>query len=157
MILLSLAIFGASGCSTFDQDWEEATHAPRHTPRTPGPSPTAAENLSGAWEGSWKSSANGHGGELRGIFERMDENRYEVRFHATFAGFLSFEYTVPIRVAPEALGQGFEGQADLGTIAWGLYLYRGRIVGDEFTARYDCGIDHGSFFMERDAVLGSAL
>ena len=47
--------------------------------------------------------------------------------------------------------------ADLGTIAWGLYLYRGRIVGDEFTARYDCGIDHGTFFMERrDAVPGSA-
>jgi len=153
VILLSLAIFGASGCSTFDQDWEAA----RHAPRTPRPAATAAENLSGAWEGSWKSSANGHGGELRGIFESMDENRYEVRFHATFGGVFSFEYTVPIRVAREALGQGFEGQADLGPLAWGLYLYRGQIVGDEFTARYDCGFDHGTFFMERrDAGLGSA-
>lgn len=142
--ILSALILG--GCSTFDRDWEAMAQ-----------SDNATAGLEGRWNGTWLSDANGHTGGLRCILSKDEEGTLQARYHATWACCFTFEYSVPITATQEGDTYRFLGEADLGWLAGGLYVYEGDVTGDQFSSTYRCERDHGTFQMIRVmATVGSA-
>jgi hypothetical protein len=135
LVLISAASLG--GCSTFDRDWEAMAQTP------------AGAGIEGRWSGIWYSAANGHSGGLRCMLTADESGTLTARYRATYAGFLSFEYTMPMAVREEDGAYHFAAEADLGWLAGGRYEYAGTVAGDEFTSTYDCDRDHGTFRMTR--------
>lgn len=135
-LLVALLSFLVSGCSTFNRDWRR--HAPAST-----------DDFEGRWRGSWHSDANGHHGELRCIVSQLADTRYETRYRASYLGILRFEYSLPVEVSRDDGVISFTGQADLGTLAGGLYTYKGSVTGDTFRAMYESKRDYGTFQMDR--------
>ena len=136
---LSLALFFVilcSGCSTFNREW-------RQTPAT------ATDPIEGRWQGHWLSSSNGHNGKLRCLISKLDNSSYQCRYRANYKWLLRFEYAVPVTVRQEGGIYHFDGQADLGKLAGGIYTYQGTIDGDAFRATYDSRYDKGVFEMSR--------
>ena len=127
-----------AGCSTFDRDWD----ALAETTET-------GHGVEGRWSGTWLSDVNGHTGGLRCILAANDDGTFQARYHATYAGWITFEYTMPMTVRQEGETYHFAAEADLGWLAGGLYEYDGSIVGDEFRSTYACSRDHGTFEMTR--------
>ncbi len=139
-VLLLLVAVG--GCSPFHKAWREAGTAP-------GP------GITGRWEGQWRSEASGHKGRLRCVIEPLGERRYLARYHAVYAGILTFAYDVEMETRQVGSAVLFEGQADLGKMAGGVYHYTGRIdrpedpEGARLFSEYRSGSDHGVFEMGR--------
>jgi hypothetical protein len=132
----------ATGCCSFERQW--------HDLRTCGLAcPGSQTGPEGLWEGEWESCVNGHHGKLRAIVVRCDDATYEARFHATFLGCIPYESTVRLAASPTAGGSSFQGQADLGWLAGGLYTYRGWTDACRFESSYCCEQDHGFFHMTR--------
>jgi hypothetical protein len=128
----------ASGCSTFERDWKH-----------PAETPPAAPNLAGRWEGQWISDATGHSGRLRCIIEG-DEPQFLARFKARYSGIFTFSYDVKLEAEKvEGHRREFQGSADLGSLAGGMYHYKGHVEGDAFCSTYTCKYDHGRFEMQR--------
>lgn len=134
LVLLSFTLL--SGCSSFNKDWKKAAASP-------------APGILGAWEGRWISAMNGHNGKLRCIMTQTGDNHYDARFRAKYKRILSFEYTVPLQVVQEGNSFRFEGSADLGKLAGGLYTYKGAASSNTFFSTYDSKYDHGKFDMRR--------
>lgn len=136
-LLLGVLALGA-GCSRFHRDWRQAA-------RTPAP----VSGLDGRWEGVWISDVNGHNGRLRCLIAPERDGVHQARFHAKYRRILSFSYTVPL-VARETNGTfHFEGEADLGRLAGGVYRYSGHADGTNFFSTYSSKHDHGVFRMVR--------
>jgi hypothetical protein len=136
--LLLLGFLVTSGCSTFNRDWKRAAIA-----RAP------QKGIEGRWEGRWISEVNGHNGRLRCLVSRLDDSRYQARFHAKYQKILSFSYTVLLD-AKETNGVcKFEGEADLGWFAGGKYRYTGEATTINFFSTYDSKHDRGTFQMTR--------
>jgi len=115
------------------------------------PPPADAAPIEGRWRGSWRSHWNGHSGGLRCIVTPEEEGVFRAWFYSTYARILFFQYRTLLAVSGDEDGlQRFEGQQDLGSMAGGVYRYRGHVKGDAFhaTFRADNG-DHGVFEMER--------
>ena len=75
---------------------------------------------------------------------------YEARYHAVYAGFLTFEYTTTLYTLTGADGQvNFKGAEDLGYAKEGVYHYEGHTDGNEFFSTYKANFDHGTYTMER--------
>jgi hypothetical protein len=74
---------------------------------------------------------------------------YAARYRASYMRILRFEYTVPMRVKGRDGEYVFNGDADLGEMAGGLYTYTGSISGKTFRAKYNSKRDWGIFEMER--------
>lgn len=130
-----LSVAALSGCSSFGREWRAAA-------RQPPP----ADPLAGRWEGRWVSEVNGHAGRLRALLTATGEDSYRARFHARYAGLLTFGYTVDLRVTNDASGVAhFTGAADLGKLAGGVYRYTGRANATNFLATYESRSDHGRF------------
>jgi len=127
-----------SGCSSFHRDWRAA-----------GKLPTPSDTIQGRWEGSWVSNENGHHGRLRCLLTKDETNRYQARFHAKYKRILSFSYTVPLEVEGENSSARFTGEADLGTLAGGIYTYAGNASPTNFFSTYKSKYDHGTFQMTR--------
>jgi hypothetical protein len=144
MAVLLLVALGGAGCSTFNADFEKARTA---APDSADPAPSAP--MLGAWEGTWLSAENGHTGGLRSIASALPDGRVEARYHATYGWFFTFEYTVPMTVDRDGAACRFQGSADLGWMAGGMYTYDGRVEGDTFRCEYRSGSDHGTFTMSR--------
>lgn len=130
------------GCSTFQHDWDGLV-------QNPGVETSVKTGLAGQWEGTWLSDANGHGGGLRCIIAPDESGTLIARYHATYGGFLTFEYDMPMRVQRDGDTYRFASEADLGWLAGGRYEYEGTVVGDEFLSTYRSKGDHGSFRMSR--------
>jgi hypothetical protein len=139
MLLFAPILLLMIGCSSFSKDW-------RATLKQPLPA-----DLSGPWEGQWTSDVNGHNGRLRCIMTRKAEGEYDARFHANYKKILSFSYTVPMKVRRMENSWQFEGEADLGKMAGGLYSYKGAASSTNFFSTYDNKYDHGKFEMSRPA------
>ncbi len=131
-----------AGCSTFERDWDALG-------QTPAVETSVETGLAGHWDGTWLSDANGHGGGLRCIIAPDESGTLIARYHATYGGFLTFEYDMPMSVQKDGDTYRFAAEADLGWLAGGLYEYAGTVVGDEFNSTYKSKGDHGTFRMNR--------
>ena len=136
VIIPTVVLIGAS-CSSFNREWRKV-----------GRNAVAPSGLEGRWEGEWISEVNGHHGRLRCIVNR-DEDVYRARFHAKYRKILSFGYTVPLKAEPTENGYKFRGEADLGSLAGGIYHYEGHADGTNFFSTYSSKYDHGTFEMQR--------
>ena len=136
VIMPTVVLIGAS-CSSFNREWRKV-----------GRNAVAPSGLEGRWEGEWISEVNGHHGRLRCIVNR-DEDVYRARFHAKYRKILSFGYTVPLKAEPTENGYKFRGEADLGSLAGGIYHYEGHADATNFFSTYSCKYDHGTFQMQR--------
>lgn len=135
-ILLTAIIL--SGCSRFNRDWKQAAEQP-----------TPADAMTGCWEGTWTSGYNGHTGKLRCLMSKTDDTTYLARFRATYAKILRFSYDVPLSVEPHFDGWEFDGEANLGKAAGGVYYYEGRASTTNLVSTYKSKHDHGVFEMRR--------
>ncbi|MSU58222.1 MAG: hypothetical protein EXS35_08585 [Pedosphaera sp.] len=126
------------GCSTFNRDWQRAAAQP-----------APPDSIAGRWEGRWVSEANGHSGDLRCLMTPATNDVYHARFRATYARVLKFGYTVPLAVQPHFDGWEFNGEANLGKLAGGIYYYEGRASLTNFTSTYRSKYDHGVFELAR--------
>jgi hypothetical protein len=142
-VLLVMAAWAPlAGCSSFERDWKALGQEAE-----PAPEPEAG--VEGRWDGTWLSDVNGHSGRLRCIVATDEAGTTRARYHATYAGFLTFRYTVPMDVRREGDVWHFSSEADLGWFAGGRYEYEGTIAGDEFRSTYRSAHDHGTFDMRR--------
>ena len=124
-----------AGCRSFEKDWTAARS---------GSLAVDARGLSGAWSGTWQNTNNTHGGPLRAVLWRVDDDEYQARFHAgwgTRSGSFSTRlkggwtndvfvfsgtrrvFGVPIRTAGRAdarrLESGYDSPFDRGTFTLG--------------------------------------
>lgn len=129
-----LLLAALSGCSSFGREWRAAA-------RQPAP----ATDLGGRWEGTWISEVTGHRGRLRAILTPEAPHVWRARFHARYAGLLSFGYTVSLHTIAANGEVQFEGKADLGKLAGGVYTYAGRANATNFFSTYRSRDDHGRF------------
>jgi hypothetical protein len=139
MAVAGLAIAILSGCSSYNRQWRSALSQP-----------LPSDGISGPWEGQWISDVNGHNGRLRCIMSPLGEGEYEARFHAKYRRVLSFSYDVPLHARKVAENRWeFDGEADLGKLAGGVYEYEGWATPIEFFSTYTSRHDHGRFEMKR--------
>jgi hypothetical protein len=136
-MLLCGALLPASGCTSFNHDWNE------HRESTP---PTALE---GRWQGVWVSDATHHTDKLRCVVTKHDDGTYAARFLAKYHTVLTFGYTVPLKVETASNGFTFSGEANLGWLAGGVYQYEGRADATNYFSTYTSKYDHGTFQMSR--------
>jgi hypothetical protein len=106
-------------------------------------------DLAGPWQGKWVSAASGHEGKLRCVITKKSQTEYDAKFHAKYKKIMSFGYTVPMKVTREGTSYRFNGEADLGKLAGGMYTYSGAANGTNFISTYDSKYDHGKFEMSR--------
>lgn len=132
-----LALF-LCGCSSFNQAWKQA-----------GQTPAPTDSIEGRWEGHWLSAANGHSGKLRCLITRPADGPYEARFHATYLKVLKFSYTVPLAITQSNEVWRLRGEADLGSLAGGVYRYEGTMTTTNHHSTYRSKYDHGNFEMTR--------
>jgi hypothetical protein len=128
-----------TGCSSFSRAW-------KHTPNR-----LANDPVAGRWEGTWKSDASSHSDKLRCLLKPIAPGTYEARFHAKYKKVLSFGYTATFRGNNTDGVFQFEGEADLGKLAGGIYRYKGTVSPTNFESTYRCKYDHGTFTLHRPA------
>ena len=136
ILSVGLALLGL-GCSTFDRDWNA-------TNTTAG--------IEGRWVGHWQSDRNQHNGVLRCLITRKEGNIYSTRFHAKYKfGFLpiSFGYGLDMAVTEANSKYQFQGQANLGKLAGGLYHYNGSGTTNRLQFNYRSPKDYGTFNLQR--------
>src|SRR5262245_538070 len=138
VLWLMLVILATTGCSTFDRDWKIAAATP-----------TPTNDLAGRWQGTWVSEVNGHNDKLRCLVSRQSDTNYTARFHAKHRTILSFGYSVNLVVKESDNNFQFQGEADLGMFAGGMYHYTGQASATNFSSTYHCKYDHGTFRMTR--------
>ncbi|MBI5772702.1 MAG: hypothetical protein HZA89_03040 [Verrucomicrobia bacterium] len=137
--MLSLALlFFTAGCSSFHRDWKQRA--------APAPAPDALE---GRWEGTWLSGANGHTGKLRCIVTRIEGDKYQFQYWATFWKIFRASYTVYFDAKKSGVTYQLTGTSDLGWLGGGVYEYQGAVNGTNFSATYKSKADHGTFKMSR--------
>jgi len=134
-LALLAALAALSGCSTFERDWRVQSSFP--------PEP----GLQGCWQGVWASQVSGHTDSLRCIIGKAEDGTYRARFKAKYRKVLSFGYTVPLKVERRGDKESFQGQANLGWLAGGVYHYKGSSDSTNFQSTYSCKYDHGTFRM----------
>jgi len=135
---LASALLLLAGCSGFQGQWDKTLAAPG-----------ATTGLQGPWQGIWRSDASGHTDVLRCLVTRDPGGAYRARFHAKYHKVLTFGYTVPLTVQQTNDTYLFQGSADLGWMAGGVYHYDGRASLTNFSSTYSCKYDHGVFEMSR--------
>jgi hypothetical protein len=138
LIVAAAVLFLATGCSTFRHDWKMA-----------GKTPPPRDDITGQWRGFWKSNANGHNDALQCVVTKNAEGKYKARFHAKYKKVLTFGYTVPLQVTQTNNTFQFQGDANLGWWAGGVYHYEGHATPTNFFSTYRCKYDRGIFEMSR--------
>ena len=133
-----ILLLATTGCATFNSEWKRAAATP-----------VPADDIIGRWGGSWLSDKNGHHGRLRCLVARLDEHRYRARYKATWWKVFRFGYTVTMQAEKSDHVLRFEGEADLGWLAGGVYRYDGQATPASFFSTYKSKYDHGTFQMKR--------
>lgn len=133
-----LLVLAGAGCSSFNREWRKA-----------GESPAPTDAISGRWDGHWVSDVNHHTGRLRCIVTSKGNDTFQARFHATYQSIFTFGYTVELHTAETNGTVTFNGEANLGSFAGGLYEYAGHAQATNFFSTYSCKYDHGLFQMSR--------
>lgn len=128
----------ASGCSTFNRDWDRAA----------GQVPPV-NSIAGRWEGAWTSDVNAHTGRLRCLMTRESDTSYRARFRATYWKIFRYSYAVSLAVEEHEGTWQLNGEENLGKMAGGVYHYEGSVSPTHFHATYRSKYDHGVFEMQR--------
>ena len=126
------------GCASFQKEWDGA-RASQNPP----------SDLQGLWQGTWRSEASGHHDSLQCIITRKDDRTVDARFHAKYHTVFTFNYTVPLTVQTTNGVSRFQGAANLGWLAGGMYHYDGTASATNFSSTYTSKHDHGVFEMTR--------
>jgi hypothetical protein len=92
---------------------------------------------------------NGHTDSLRCVITQEEPGTYRARFHAKYQKVFTFGYTVLLKTEPEDRAIRFQGEANLGWLAGGVYKYQGHADATNFFSTYSCKYDHGTFRMSR--------
>jgi uncharacterized protein YceK len=143
LLCLASLLWMTSGCSGFHRAWKaEQSKATTY----------AKEALTGAWEGTWLSDVNGHHGRLRALITENSDGTYHAWYHAKYKRILSFSYSVDMEAQDIPDGHAFNGKANLGKLAGGVYAYEGFATNGIYNATYDSKYDHGVFKMERPSA-----
>ncbi|MFP6762761.1 MAG: hypothetical protein VB858_04060, partial [Planctomycetaceae bacterium] len=109
--LLITATTVLTGCA-FEREWQSAQGY------------SWPENeLAGCWDGKWHSDWNNHEGRLRAIITKQGEGYYHAHFKATFLKIVPYEFELPMLVTDAGQVYTFQGDADLGLLAGGQYVY----------------------------------
>ncbi|HWE97390.1 MAG TPA: hypothetical protein VG269_25755 [Tepidisphaeraceae bacterium] len=137
VILSGLALM--CGCSSFDRDWKAAATV----------KPESPTDMTGRWQGIWASDASSHNGGLRCLITRTGDDTYHARYAATYWSIFHFGYDMDLTAQQQADAVHFQGQADLGSMAGGVYHYDGHANATDFTSTYQSESDHGKFVMKR--------
>lgn len=145
LVLAGLLLAATTGCSSFERSWHAAASFP------------PPHSLAGRWEGSWRSDVNGHQGRLRCLITPQTDDVFEARFHATYLKVLRFGYTVPLTAQFTNDAWHFQGEADLGKMAGGVFHYAGTATNQRFHSTYRSRSDHGTFEMQRPAQDAATL
>ena len=132
------ALVLACGCSSFNRDWRKAAHQA-----------VPVGSIEGRWEGSWISDVNSHHGKLRCLMTHEEGDRYRARFWATYWKVFRFTYAVPLEFQAHDIGWEFNGEANLGRLAGGVYYYEGRATLTNLHSTYRSKYDHGRFELRR--------
>ena len=127
-----------SGCSSFHREWRKA-----------GREATPPPGMEGRWDGGWLSDANGHHGRLRAVITRTAPDTYRAHYHAKFLRVMSYSYVAELAVRETNGVYSFDGQADLGKLAGGVYTYTGTASATNFQSTYKSKYDHGNYEMRR--------
>ncbi|HMJ90991.1 MAG TPA: hypothetical protein VK530_14305 [Candidatus Acidoferrum sp.] len=135
LVALALCV---TGCSTFNYEWRREARQP-----------TPANDITGRWEGTWLSDANAHNGALRCLITRQTNGVLQARYRATYQRWLKFGYTAALVARPGTNQFDFDGSADLGKLAGGVYRYSGHATPTNFFSTYQSKYDHGVFRMVR--------
>ena len=77
------------------------------------------------------------------------DGSFSARFHAKYARIFGFSYTATLAVQTNGPVFNFQGDADLGKLAGGIYRYEGSISNGRFSSTYQSKYDHGTFDMTR--------
>ena len=101
--------------------------------------------LAAQWEGTWSSDADGHHGKLRCRLTPLGPDRYRARYKATYWKLLRFSYAVTLRGQATNGVFRFQGEANLGWWAGGVYRYAGQITATNLLSTYRSKYDHGTF------------
>ena len=133
--LLLLALL-SSGCS-FNRAWNAAAATP-----------VPANDIEGCWQGTWVSEASAHSGKLRCLVTKLEDGKYQARYHAIYRKILGFGYTAALDTTQTNGIFEFSGAADLGW-AGGVYHYEGKANATNFHSTYQSKFDHGMFQMTR--------
>lgn len=130
-----------AGCA-FQRDWDAAGKVAADG---------EGRSLAGRWEGQWLSNKNDHNGKLKAaILSAEKPAEYRAHFHAVYGGIFTFDYPVVLVTVREESGNTrFNGSADLGPMAGGVYTYTGQVTGEHFRADYKSKYDHGRFELVR--------
>jgi hypothetical protein len=134
--ILALLLF--TGCCGFNREWKRV-----------GSESRATDGLAGRWAGHWMSERNGHNGRLRCIVKPATNGVHNARFHAKYWKLLSFGYTAPLRAQISNDVCRFEGEANLGKLAGGVYEYKGTVTRTNWQSTYQSRYDRGYFRMNR--------
>jgi hypothetical protein len=127
-----------AGCSSFNREWKKASG-----------NPTPTDPIAGRWDGHWVSDVNHHTGRLRCIVTSKSNDVFQAWFHATYQSIFTFGYTVELHTAETNRTVTFNGEANLGSFAGGLYKYEGHAEATNFFSTYSSKYDHGIFQMSR--------
>ena len=130
--------FLLSGCSSFNSDFKDQSV-----------SFVSGNDIKGPWQGTWRSETSRHNGELRCLVTARADGKYDARFQAKFFKYLSFRYTAVLEAQKAGEAWKFQGQADLGKLAGGIYRYEGEATPNHFFSKYESKKDHGIFEMKR--------
>ena len=85
--------------------------------------------------------------DLRAFAELVQDAH--ARYLATFGGIFHFKYEMNLNASLLQDWVHFQGSADLGAMAGGLYTYEGDANSEKFFATYKSESDHGQFNMKR--------
>ena len=93
-------------------------------------------------------SINAHTGRLRCLVTKLEDGKYQARYHAKYRKILGFGYTAVLDTTQADGSFKFTGEADLGW-AGGVYHYEGKANATNFYSTYQSKYDHGIFQMSR--------
>ena len=127
-----------SGCSSFHREWRKA-----------GREATPPPGIEGRWDGRWLSDANGHHGRLRAVITRTAPGKYRAHYRAKFLRIMSYSYAAELTARETSGVYSFDGQADLGRLAGGVYSYAGTASTTNFHSSYKSKYDQGNYDMRR--------
>jgi hypothetical protein len=136
----ALALLLVAGCSSFERDWKAL-----------GPYPEAYSGIEGRWEGSWSCEWTGHAGGLRCLVSRLENDRYAMRYEATWTFLFTFtsEYTIAVEAERDGERMAFAGDAYLGLLVGGDCHHQGEATAEELRATYESSSNRGTFVLRR--------
>ena len=107
------------------------------------------DGIAGRWIGEWVSESSGHRGELKCVLAPVSAGIYRAYFYAAFSKLFRVAYATELTAEPTQDRIRLRAEEDLGPLAGGVYRCEGEATPNEFTCKYSCKYDHGSFHLRR--------